>query len=51
MRVGERMVARARVEGEKGRKRVVSVTVTVGETAVMDGELTCFVLDGHVLDG
>ena len=51
VRVGERMVASARVTTEKGRRRVVAVTVTVGDKPVMEGEFTTFVLDGHVLDG
>ncbi|MCA9515876.1 MAG: hypothetical protein KC635_13110 [Myxococcales bacterium] len=49
--VGEVMVARAEVREEKGKKRVVAVTVSVGERVVLEGELTCFVLAGHVLDG
>ncbi|PKN58963.1 MAG: thioesterase [Deltaproteobacteria bacterium HGW-Deltaproteobacteria-14] len=50
VRVGERMVATARVTAEKGRRRVVAVSVSVGDMVVLDGELTTFVLDGHVLD-
>lgn len=48
--VGQTMVATARVTGEKGRKRIVAVAVDVGDTTVMTGEFTCFVLDKHVLD-
>jgi len=48
--VGQTMVARATVETEKGRKRAVAVSVTVGEREVMAGTFTCFVLDQHVLD-
>lgn len=48
--VGQRMVAAATVEAVKGRKRTVSVSVTVDEAEVLSGTLTCFVLDQHVLD-
>lgn len=50
VRVGERMVARAEVTGEKGKKRVVSVRVSVGAQVVLEGELTAYVLEQHVLD-
>lgn len=49
--VGEVMHARAEVREERGKKRVVAVSVAVGERAVLEGELTCFVLERHVLDG
>ncbi len=49
VRVGDVAVAAAKVEEEKGRKRVVAVDVTVGETLVFSGRFTCFVLDAHVL--
>lgn len=51
VRVGQTMVARAQVESEKGRKRTVSVSVSVGDVEVLSGTLTAFVLDRHVLDG
>ena len=50
VRVGETMVAEARVEVEKGRKRTVPVQVRVGDRRVLEGTFTCFVLDQHVLD-
>lgn len=52
VRVGEAVVARATVTGESGKKRTVGVEVAreSGEV-VLTGELTCFVLDRHVLDG
>jgi len=50
VRVGERMEATAEVSGEKGKKRVVAVSVRVAERVVLEGEFTAFVLDGHVLD-
>ncbi len=50
VRVGQRMVAEARVTETKGRKRSVSVAVTVDGKAVLEGTLAAFVLDRHVLD-
>ncbi len=50
VQVGQTMLATARVEAEKGRKRTVSVSVSVGEAEVLSGTLTAFVLDQHVLD-
>jgi acyl-coenzyme A thioesterase PaaI-like protein len=47
--VGQTMVAVATIEGEKGRKRTVSVAVTVDGKDVMTGTFTAFVLDAHVL--
>jgi acyl-coenzyme A thioesterase PaaI-like protein len=49
-RVGERVHFKARVHGEKGRKRDVGVEAHVGATRVFDGTFTCFVLDHHVFD-
>ncbi|GAB4266968.1 MAG: PaaI family thioesterase [Deferrisomatales bacterium] len=49
VRVGQTMVAAARVTGTHGRKRVVDVEVTVEGKPVLEGVLTAFVLDGHVL--
>jgi acyl-coenzyme A thioesterase PaaI-like protein len=48
--VGERCVAEARVRSHEGKKHVVDVTVRVADTAVLSGELTCFVPSRHVLD-
>ena len=50
VKVGETMRARARVETEKSKKRVVKVDVSVNEKPVFDGVFTCFVLEQHVLD-
>lgn len=52
VRVGEAVVARATCTAESGKKRTVVVEVAreSGEV-VLTGELTCFVLDRHVLDG
>jgi acyl-coenzyme A thioesterase PaaI-like protein len=46
-----RMAATAQITGETGRKRIVTVEVTAGDQPVLAGELTCFVLDNHVLEG
>ena len=47
--VGQRMVAVATVQGSKGRRRTVSVVVTVEDKTVFKSEMACFVLDNHVL--
>jgi len=47
--VGERLLARARVEEEAGRKRMVAVEVLREETVVFTGRFTCLVPDRHVL--
>jgi len=49
VRVGESLVAEARVTVKKGKKQMVSVTVTRRGEAVFSGEFTCFVLEHHVL--
>ena len=48
--VGEVLVAEARVEEVGGRKHQVDVTVSRDQDTVLEGRLTCFVLDRHVLD-
>lgn len=50
LRVGQRVLCEARVVSEEGRKRRVEVTARVGEQEVLAGELTCFVLERHVLN-
>ncbi|MEZ4600530.1 MAG: PaaI family thioesterase [Syntrophotaleaceae bacterium] len=50
VRCGEVMVARAQLEEEKGRKRLVRCQVFVEERLVFEGNFVCYVLDGHVLD-
>jgi acyl-coenzyme A thioesterase PaaI-like protein len=47
--VGEALVAEARVDSAKGRKRLVEATVSRGEEPLFSGTFTCFVLDEHVL--
>lgn len=49
VRTGQRVVARARVEEEKGRKRRVRVVAEVDGETVLEGTFTTFVLDAHVL--
>ncbi|MFN7963204.1 MAG: PaaI family thioesterase [Thermoanaerobaculia bacterium] len=49
VRVGEELLAVARLEGEEGRKRRVQVTVERGGEEVLSGLFTCFVLERHVL--
>ncbi len=51
VRVGETLVAEARVAGTRGRRRDVSVVVRAGGRPVFEGTLSTFVLDRHVLDG
>lgn len=52
MRVGERLVAEARVVEETGgRKRRVQVEVRRGEQTVLSGEFLAFIPDRHVLVG
>ena len=50
VRVGDVMRARAEVVEREGRRREVSVEVQVGAVRVLTGTMTCYVLDGHVLD-
>jgi len=48
--VGEHLVAEARVSDVSGRKRLVDVVVARDTETLLEGRLTCFVLDRHVLD-
>jgi uncharacterized protein (TIGR00369 family) len=48
--VGDALVAEARVGEVKGRKHRVDVTVTRDDEPLLEGQLTCFVLDRHVLE-
>ncbi len=49
-KVGDIFVASAKVETEKGKKRIVLVSVTCDETIVFSGTFTCIILDNHVFD-
>lgn len=50
VKVGESMVATGVVEAVKGRRRDVSVEVSVGDRVVLEGTMACYVLQRHVLD-
>lgn len=50
VKVGESMVATGVVDAVKGRRRDVSVEVSVGEKVVLEGTMACYVLQRHVLD-
>ncbi len=50
MKVGDEVVAYARVVEVKGKKNVVEVVAKVQENVVLEGTFYCFVLDKHVLD-
>ncbi|RLI02549.1 thioesterase [Candidatus Bathyarchaeota archaeon] len=47
---GDVMIAEALVAQVRNKKRVVNVVVNVRDKTVFRGELTCFVLEKHVLD-
>ena len=47
--INDTLVAEARVNQEKDKKRMVAVVVKKGETSVFSGTFTCFVLDKHIL--
>ena len=51
VRVGQRLVATARVGEVKGKKRVLPVSVEADGVKVLEGTFTAFVLEKHVLDG
>ena len=47
---GDVMIAEALVAQVRNKKRVVNVVVNVRDKTVFRGELTCFVLEKHVLN-
>lgn len=49
VRVGDRLLAAARVETAEGKKRVVTVIVERQGEKLFEGTFFCFVLDRHVL--
>ena len=49
VKVGDLMRATATVEGVEGKRRDVSVVVSVGERTVLKGKMVCYILSGHVL--
>lgn len=50
VRVGDLMRCRAEVVERMGRRRVVEVSVSVGDVEVLTGTMTCYTLDDHVLE-
>jgi uncharacterized protein (TIGR00369 family) len=50
VRIGERVVAEARVDFIEGKKSKVYVTAACNDEKVFDGVFICFNLDKHVLD-
>ncbi|GAB6075461.1 hotdog domain-containing protein [Desulfurobacterium crinifex] len=50
VKVGERVLAIAKVISEEGKKRIVDVVVKREDEEVFKGEFICFVLPKHVLD-
>lgn len=49
VKVGDAVVCKATVVGEKGKKKEINVQVFVDEKFVFEGSFTTFVLDRHVL--
>jgi acyl-coenzyme A thioesterase PaaI-like protein len=49
VRVGESLIAEARIQEEKGKKKDVLVEVSRGDQKVFEGRFSCFVLEKHVL--
>lgn len=50
VKMGQKMVAEAKVESIDRRKWIVLTEIKVGDRNVFKGTFTCFVLDKHVLD-
>ena len=50
VRVGEMVLAHAKVQEIKGNKYWVAASVSKDDIEVFQGMFTCFVLDKHVLD-
>ena len=48
---GDVMIAEALVAEVRNKKRVINVVINVRDKTVFRGELTCFVLEKHVLEG
>ncbi len=49
VKVGDKLIAKAKIESSNGRKRIVNVDVLKNGETVFNGTFTCFVLDKHVL--
>jgi acyl-coenzyme A thioesterase PaaI-like protein len=50
VKVGDAVLCKARVVGEKGKKRMVEVQAFVSEKLVFEGAFTTFVLESHILE-
>ena len=50
VKMGDRMVATGLVESVDGKRRDVSVEVSVDDRMVLRGVMACYVLERHVLD-
>jgi acyl-coenzyme A thioesterase PaaI-like protein len=48
-RIGDVLVAEARITSSEGKKRVVTVRVSKENDVVFEGELICFIPPKHVL--
>jgi len=49
VKVGEEVLATASIAEEKGKKRLLTVRAAVGDRTVLEGTMTAFVLEQHVL--
>lgn len=49
VKLGEEVMATASVVEEKGKKRRITVRAAVGDRTVLEGTMTAFVLEQHVL--
>ena len=49
VRVGDTVIAEARVQEVQGKKLWVSVSVTLQDETVFQGMFTCFALDRHIM--
>ena len=49
VKVGDSVVAEARVTEKSGKKHMVTVTVAKADEPVFEGTFVCFVLEQHVL--
>lgn len=49
VKLGEEVLATASIAEEKGKKRLITVRAAVGDRTVLEGTMTAFVLDQHVL--
>jgi acyl-coenzyme A thioesterase PaaI-like protein len=48
--VGDVMLAFAKIVTQEERRKIVEVKVTVNEKTVLKGNMTCYILDKHVLE-